>query len=79
MALERQAQLVVLDERLARKHALRLGLHVTGTLGVLLLAKERDLIPALAPLLDRLEQGGIHLAKRLVEETLQLAGETPQR
>jgi predicted nucleic acid-binding protein len=33
LAQEQDAQLVILDERLARRHARRLGLSMTGTLG----------------------------------------------
>lgn len=43
LALEQQADMVILDERLARRHAQRLGIPVTGTLGVLLRAKQRQL------------------------------------
>lgn len=34
LAQEQNADLVILDERLARRHARRLGLKLTGTLGV---------------------------------------------
>lgn len=40
LAQERDADLVIIDERLGRRHARRLGLHVTGVLGVLLKAKQ---------------------------------------
>ena len=52
-----------------------LNLALTGTLGVLLKAKETGLLPAVAPVLERLE----HLRFRLDPETrqavLRLAGE----
>jgi predicted nucleic acid-binding protein len=50
LAQEQYAQLVILDERLARRHARRLGLSMTGTLGILLRAKERGLVSAIGPL-----------------------------
>jgi predicted nucleic acid-binding protein len=52
-----------------------LGLTLTGTVGVLLRAKERKLVPAVEPLIDQLRQGGIRLDDALVIEALELAGE----
>jgi len=75
LAQELNAELVIIDERLARRHAKRLGLTLTGTLGVLLKAKERGLVPAVGPLMDQLRQGGIWLDDVLVAEVLRLAGE----
>ncbi|MGA9350206.1 MAG: DUF3368 domain-containing protein [Anaerolineae bacterium] len=75
LAQELNAGLVIMDERLARRHAKRLGLTLTGTIGVLLRAKERKLVPAVGPLIDQLLQGGIRLGDDLVTEALRLAGE----
>jgi uncharacterized protein len=44
--------LVILDDALARQYARMLNLRLTGTLGVLLKAKEAGLLPALAPVLE---------------------------
>lgn len=75
LAQELNADLVVIDERLARLHAKRLGLTLTGTLGVLLKAKQLGHVQAVAPLIDRLRQGGIHLSDVVVAEVLALADE----
>lgn len=75
LAQERKARLVVIDERLGRQQARRLGLPVTGTLGLLLRAKEDGQLTAVRPLVDTLQEGGIYLGARLVEEALRLAGE----
>lgn len=66
---------MVIDERLGRHHAQRLGLAVTGTLGVLLRAKADGLIPAVRPLVETLREEGIYLGARLIEEALRLADE----
>jgi predicted nucleic acid-binding protein len=76
LAQELNADLVIVDERLARRHAGRLGLTLTGTLGVLLKAKERGLVPAVGPLISQLRQDGIRLDDALVAEALDLAGES---
>ena len=51
---EVQARAILLDDDPARKLAVQLGLPVIGTAGVLVLAKERQLIPAVRPCLDAL-------------------------
>ena len=75
LAVEHNARLVIIDERKGRRYAQRLGLALTGTLGILLFAKQKQLIPVLAPLLDQLEQSGLHLSTELVEKVLTLAQE----
>lgn len=75
LALERKAGLVVLDERLARAHAKHLGLRITGSLGILVRAKEAGLIAQLAPLIRPLKEGGIRLGSALIAKALTLAGE----
>ena len=56
LAVERQADAVLMDEQAGRAAAASLGLRTIGLLGVLRDAKEQSLIPAVAPLLDRLEK-----------------------
>jgi len=75
LAVEHKARLVVMDERRGRRYAHRLGLPLTGTLGVLLLAKEDGLITAVAPLLQRLLDQGLYFSPDLIHRTLALAKE----
>lgn len=75
LAQEMDAGLVIIDESLARRHAKRLGLTLTGTLGVLLRAKHSGLVPAIAPLIAQLREGGIHVSDAVVAEVMRLAGE----
>ncbi|MBI4770845.1 MAG: DUF3368 domain-containing protein, partial [Chloroflexi bacterium] len=49
LATEQNARLVIIDERAGRRYARRLGLPLTGTMGVLLLAKEAGLFEAIRP------------------------------
>lgn len=55
LAVESPGSLVVLDDAVARRYARLLGLRLTGTLGVLLKAKDTGRLPALAPVLDKLQ------------------------
>lgn len=75
LAQETHASLVVIDERLARRHAKRLGLSLTGTLGVFLKAKKSGLVSEVKPLIEQMDRGGIRLSRFLIEEALRLAGE----
>lgn len=77
LALETGARLVVLDERKARRMAYRLGLPLTGTIGVILLAKQRGLINRIGPLLEQLIENGLFVDSELVAEALRLADEMP--
>ncbi len=52
LALTEQKTRVVLDEKRARKVAQSLDLNVIGTLGILILAKQNQIIPKVKPLLD---------------------------
>ena len=75
LAEERAARLVIIDELKARRYAQRLGLPLTGTLGLLLLGKEGGFIVNLVPLLAELRDAGLHLGPDLIAHTLRLAGE----
>lgn len=76
LAQELDAGLVILDERLARRHARHLGLPLTGTLGVLLRAKQAQLVSEIHSLILAMRTGGIWLSEALVEEALVIAGES---
>ncbi|HSK81489.1 MAG TPA: DUF3368 domain-containing protein [Thermoanaerobaculia bacterium] len=76
LADEMEARLVVIDERKARRYAERLGLPLTGTLGLLLLAKESGLLDSVADGIARLREAGLFLSPALVQRTLEIAGES---
>ncbi len=76
LALENGADLVLLDERQGRQRAARLGLHVTGVLGVLVEAKHQHLLAAVRPVLDALRHdAGFWISNDLYRRILDLAGE----
>lgn len=66
---------VIMDERKGRRYAQRLGLPLTGTMGVLLLAKERGLLTSVASAIAELRAAGLYLAPTLTAKVLELAGE----
>ena len=64
LAIDSGADLVILDDQQGRLVSRDKGLSVTGTVGVLIEAKERGFIPSLRPEMDRLiEAGGCGLVK----------------
>jgi predicted nucleic acid-binding protein len=75
LALEAEADLVVLDDKAARRLATQLRLTVVGTLGLLLRAKEAGLIPSIRPKLEALRTLPFHVSPRLRENILTQARE----
>lgn len=77
LALERNYDWVLLDDRPARRLAQTLGLSVIGTLGILLAAKQQGFVPFLMPLLDNLRAYNFRIADSLYKLVLKDAGELP--
>lgn len=73
-ALEIGAGLLA-DDLAARRHAQSVQLVVIGTLGVLVRAKRKGLVPAIGPLIERLRAGGQRLSQAAVADALKAAGE----
>ena len=66
---------IILDDRKGREVAQRLGVPVTGTVGLLLKAKQEGVIDAVRPLLDALDAKQFRIGNALRAEALRLAGE----
>lgn len=67
--------LLIIDDLEARRIADRLGIRHTGTLGVLLKAKERHVVDVLRPILADIQQTDFRMSLSLVELVLNQAGE----
>ena len=65
----------VLDDLKARRCATELRLPIIGSLRVLIILKERKLIPAIRPALDKFREAGSYFSEPLIQEALNLAGE----
>ena len=63
LGIENPNCLLILDDRLARKVARNLDLRITGTIGILILAKENGIIKAIKPYLDKLSDIRFYLSK----------------
>ena len=75
LALEVEADLVLLDDKAARRLASQLRLTVVGTLGLLLKAKEAAWIPSIRPKLEALRSLPFHISSHLQENILTQARE----
>lgn len=76
LALQLNADLVLMDEQAGRRAAQYLGLTVMGVVGLLVRAKQKDIIYELRPLLGALrQQAGFYLSQSVFEHALALAGE----
>ena len=77
LALELNADLVLMDEKEGRHAAQRMGLRVVGVVGVLLEAKAKGTISTVRPHLDALRQtAGFYLSEPLYQYALTLAGDS---
>ena len=76
LAVESSADHLLMDERRGRSIATAAGVPVIGLVGVLLLAKQRSLIPSLRDCLTDLQaKAGFYLSEELVAKALAAAGE----
>lgn len=78
LAIEVGADILLVDEGAGRAAAQAHGLAITGLVGILLRAKASGLIPAVAPILDRIvDEAGFWLGSAFRRQTLLLAHEDP--
>lgn len=79
LAVETRAEAVLIDESDGRKVAARLGLRTVGVLALLVEAKSRGLVPAIAPLMDILDERisfrvSQAVRRRVLEDAGEIAG-----
>ena len=66
---------IILDDRQARNVGSHMGLRFIGTVGILLLAKQRGILPTIKPVLQNLDDTGFYVSAALKEEALRLSEE----
>lgn len=77
LALATNASAVLLDELLARRVATAHSLPIVGTLGVLLVARQTNLIAAVRPVIDQMIGQGRRISPTLRATIVRAAGEEP--
>jgi predicted nucleic acid-binding protein len=72
---EKSGDFLLIDEQKGRKIALRNNMKVIGSLGILLLAKQKGLIKTIGPHIELLHRSPIRISDRLYQRALAIAGE----
>ena len=75
LALETADNTLILDDWKARKLAERLGLSITGTLGIIIKAKNTGLIPSIKPYLEIIKETNFRISEELEQIALKEANE----
>jgi predicted nucleic acid-binding protein len=75
LALENPGSLVIIDDQLGRRIADMRRLTITGTLGIIIKAKQLGCIPAVRPLVEELRHAGLWLSHDLISGVLTRTGE----
>ncbi|MBI4946555.1 MAG: DUF3368 domain-containing protein [Bacteroidetes bacterium] len=75
LAEENNADIVIIDERIGREYANYYKLKVTGTIGILLKAKQKGLIKELRPLLAEMKEKGVWVSDNLIKTILEIVKE----
>jgi predicted nucleic acid-binding protein len=75
LALSQPGCEALVDDKAARMCAATLGIRIRGTLGLVLLAKRRGVIPQARAVVTSLRQSGMYLSDSVVRYALALVGE----
>jgi predicted nucleic acid-binding protein len=75
LALEHPQSTLILDDLKARKLAARLKLNFTGTIGIIIKAKQIGVIVEVKPILLKIAQTDFRISESIIHEALKLAGE----
>jgi uncharacterized protein len=70
-----KADWLLLDDLKGRTQAASMGLPVIGTVGILIIAKKKGLIPAIQPVLNILKKHRFYLSDEVLAKALALTGE----
>ena len=76
LSMEMDADLLLIDERIGRESAQHLGVTYMGLIGLLVQARQRDLLPQMRPVIEALRlQAGFWISDALVQRVLSDVGE----
>lgn len=75
LSLEIDRSILIIDDLKGRKIAERLHLKYSGTLGLLLQAKQAGLLTALRPVVDKIRKTNFRFSEAVLNYLLEQAGE----
>jgi predicted nucleic acid-binding protein len=70
-----RADKLLIDDKRSRKLAQLNGMNIIGSLGILLIAKEKGLIEQIKPYIEIIKESDIYISEELIDYVLELAGE----
>ena len=75
LALELPDSLLIIDDLKGRKFATQLGIKITGTIGIIVEAKNAGILKAVSPLLTKIKKTNFRISEDLEKQVLRKAGE----
>jgi predicted nucleic acid-binding protein len=75
LALEKEECLLIIDELKGRREARQLKLKYTGTLGILITAKEKGLIKSVSKVIQEIRDTDFRIDEKLINEVKKMCGE----
>lgn len=75
LALEIADCTIILDDLKARRIAEKLGIEITGTIGIIIKAKLRGIISSIKPFLEKLKSTDFRFSDEVIKQSLKEAGE----
>jgi predicted nucleic acid-binding protein len=79
LALEVKDCIVIIDDLKARRIAEKLNLRITGTMGIIISAKRKGLLPSVKPIIEKIKSSNFRISPELEAEVLRLAGEADDK
>ena len=76
LATELKDSLLIIDESKGRKIAQKMGLAVTGSLGILIIAKRKGHISSVKAVIERIERKNFRISPKIIQSVLHKAGES---
>ena len=76
LAMETPNSLIIVDDLKGRKLASRMELKFIGTLGLLIMAKEHNVIPNIRSYINKIQKTDFRISQDLVNYALEKAGES---
>jgi predicted nucleic acid-binding protein len=75
LALEFADALLIIDESKGRRVAKELGVKITGSLGIIMAAKEKGIIQSVKPIIDKIKETNFRISDDLLNKILHLVNE----
>lgn len=76
LASTKENSLLIIDESKGRKVAREMGIQITGSLGILVAAKQKGFIKAVKPVINKIEQTNFRISESLIRVVIEKVNES---